>query len=222
MDSNYTMNFLEQLIRLFEYYADKVPLGIFTFFGSLIEEVIAPIPSPFVLTLAGSIAEVQQQPLLALLWISLVGACGKTLGAWFLYFVADKSEDILLTRFGKFLGVTHQEIEAIGKKFGKGHRDDIILLLIRSTPIIPSAPISLVCGLIKMNFRTFIGATFAGTYIRNLLYLYLGYTGVSNYETFLRGLNSAESTIQIIIFFIVLAFVGWAYYKRKAFKNKSD
>ena len=34
-------------------YADKLPLEIFLFIGSIVEEVIAPIPSPFVPVAAG-------------------------------------------------------------------------------------------------------------------------------------------------------------------------
>src|SRR3990167_9664077 len=95
-------------------YADKLPLEVFLFAGSIIEEVIAPIPSPFIPVGAGTVAAVQEKPLLFLFWLAGFGAVGKVIGAWVLYFAAYKAEDIVLGKFGKFLGVSHKEIESVG------------------------------------------------------------------------------------------------------------
>ena len=91
-----------KIIDLFEVYATQIPVEIFTFLGAFIEEVIAPVPSPIVMTLVGSIAAAQMTGLVFLFYLAIIGAVGKTLGAWLLYFITDKAEDLVFKRFGKF------------------------------------------------------------------------------------------------------------------------
>lgn len=214
------INFMQNIFDIFESYATRVPVEPFVLFGSFIEEVIAPIPSPLVMTVSGSIAKAQEQTFLFLILLAILGAVGKTLGAWVLYFLADKSEDIIIGKFGKVLGLTHKEIEGIGKRFNKGWRDNVFLFLARAIPIIPSAPVSVVCGLIKLNLKTYLSATFTGTCVRNMLYLYVGYAGLSSYKTVTEGLDSAESIVQIIIGVVIVSIIIWAYYKRRKMFHK--
>jgi membrane protein DedA with SNARE-associated domain len=209
------MDFINNSVKILESYATRMPIELFVFFGSFIEEVIAPIPSPFVMTLAGSIAKAQDQTISYLVILSILGAIGKTLGALVLYIIADKTEDIIISKFGKFLGVSHKDIERIGKRLNKGWRDNIFLFMARALPIIPSAPVSVVCGIIKINMKTYISSTFLGTCVRNMLFLYVGYVGVSSYEHILGGLDSIESLVQIAIGIILAGIIIWAYYKRR-------
>ena len=208
------MDLINNAVKLLEAQATRVPLELFVLMGSFIEEVVAPIPSPFVMTLSGSIAKAQGQLFLYLFILAAVGALGKTLGAWILYIIADKAEDVIVTKYGKFFGVSHREIESIGKRFNKGWQDNVFLFLARATPIIPSAPISVVCGLIKLNIKTYIFSTFLGTTVRNMLFLYVGYVGLSSYEHIVEGLDSVESIVQLLIGIIILGFIVWSYYKR--------
>lgn len=209
------MDFIQNAVQILESYATKVPLELFVLFGSFIEEVIVPIPSPFIMTLSGSIAKAQDQATYYLFLLAVFGAIGKTLGAWILYFVADKAEDVIVSKYGKFFGVTHKEIEGIGKRFNKGWQDNVFLFLARAIPIIPSAPVSVACGIIKLNMKTYLFSTFLGTCVRNMLYLYVGYVGLSSYEGIIGGLGSGESVIQLIIGIVVFGIIVWMYYKRR-------
>lgn len=208
------MHIFSEIVSYLEKSALVMPLELFIFFGSFVEEVIAPIPSPFILTLSGTIAATKGLALIALPYLALIGALGKTLGAWVLYYITDKLEDVILSKYGKFFGVSHKSVETIGKKFGKGWKDFFILLGLRSLPIVPSAPVSIVCGLIKINIRTYLIASFFGTFIRNLLFLYFGYAGVSSYQHVVSGLSDIESIVQLIMFVLVLGFIGYSYYTR--------
>lgn len=200
----------QQLIAM----AEKVPVEIFCFFGAMIEEIVAPIPSPLVMTVTGSIAEAQGQTFAYLFWLALIGAIGKTFGSWIVYMVSDKAEDVVIGKWGKFLGVGHKEVESIGKHFSGGWKDDVILFVARALPIMPTAPVSIVCGVIKVNMRTYIVSTFFGTYIRNMIYLYLGFAGLSTYQNLLGGLDSLESIVQVLMAGVVLGAVVFAYYRR--------
>lgn len=203
-----------KIIDLFEVYATQVPVELFTFVAAFIEEVIAPVPSPVVMTLAGSIAAAQETTLMFLLYLAVIGAVGKTLGAGLLYFITDKAEDLVFKRFGKFLGVSHKEIEGIGKHLNGSKWDDVVFFVIRCLPIMPSAPVSIVCGFIKFNFRSFITLTFFGTIIRNLFFLYFGYLGASNLERIMEGVTNIEAFVEIGIAAVIIVFIGWIYLKR--------
>lgn len=208
------MSMFQEAAVFIESFAAHIPLELYTFVASFIEEVIAPIPSPFVMTSAGSIAAAQGWPMLSLLGISVIGAIGKTIGGILLYVIADRAEDVIVKKYGKFFGVTHREIENIGKHF-KGHwRDDFMLFGIRALPIIPSAPVSIICGIIKVGWRTFILATFFGTIIRNLVFLYFGYAGLSSFEGIVNGLESVESIMQLLLAVVLGLVIIWIYWKR--------
>jgi membrane protein DedA with SNARE-associated domain len=192
-----------------------LPLPLFTFAGAMIEEVLAPIPSPLVMTLSGSLAASAGQAVAFLGWLALVGAVGKTLGSYLIYLIADKGENLVLGKWGKFLGVTHKEVEAIGKHLNHGWRDDIVLFLLRAIPIIPTAPVSIVAGLIRLNLRTYLVSTFLGTLVRNILYLYFGYTSLGALESLNEGLDSFESLGYVILAALMAVGIGYMYLQRK-------
>lgn len=195
--------------------AGYLPLELSSFTGGLVEEIVAPIPSPFVMAAVGSAAFSQGKKWLDLLMYAFWGALGKTLGAWCIYFLADKLEDVVVGKWGRFFGVSHAAIENIGKHFTGGWKDALAMFTLRALPIVPSSPVSFFGGVIKMNLKIFLLMTLLGNIPRNLAYIYLGFSGVSAYQSVLTGLNKAESVLQIMIFFSLLGFVGWVYYKRR-------
>lgn len=214
------MKIFDDLLAFLESIAVYLPLEIFVTIGSFVEEVVAPIPSPVMMVLAGSMAEAQNQTLWYLAWLAVFGSFGKTLGAWVLYVVADKLEDVIMGKFGRFFGITHKEIESIGKKLNGGWHDNVFLFITRAMPIIPSAPVSIACGIIKLNQKTYLSSTFGGTFLRNLMYLYLGYAGLENYKEISKGLEEFESYGQLLLLIVVAAVVVWAYYKRGKVYNR--
>jgi membrane protein DedA with SNARE-associated domain len=212
------MDILNKVIEYMEEVAHYVPLELYVLLGSFIEEVLAPIPSPLVMTLAGTLANSQNQPLIIIFWLAVLGATGKTLGAWVLYFLADKMEDVFVPRFGKFFGITHKDIENIGAKLDGSWKDNLFLFVARAIPVIPSAPVSLVCGLIKLNKKTYLTSTFAGTYVKDLMYLYLGYASIGNYKQLTQGFESVEDIGKVVLFAVILGVVVWSYIKRSKSK----
>jgi len=209
------MSFLENVEFFLLELARKVPVEIFAAIGSLVEEIIAPIPSPLVMMSAGTISRAQHRGFLYLLWIALIAAVFKTLGCWFFYFLGDKAEDVVTLRFGKFLGLSHKEVEKVGKLFSGSSRDGIVLALIRTFPIMPTTPISLACGFIKMDLKTYIVSTLVGVFWRSLMFLYVGYSGLFFLESMVGGINSAESIMNIVIGVAIVGLLAFIYYKRR-------
>ncbi|NCS97910.1 MAG: hypothetical protein GW762_04955 [Candidatus Pacebacteria bacterium] len=206
---------MQLIINWLESLAQHIPVTWFVFIGSLVEEVVAPIPSPLVMMLAGSISAKQGSPLLFLGLLAMIGSVSKTIGGAVMYVIADKAEDVLIDSFGKLIGVSHSDTEGLGKFFGKGKRDDIAIFLMRAIPIIPTTAVSVIAGIIRIPFKTFILSTFLGLMVRNLIYLYIGYTGIDALQTFSEDFNSLEK-----IGYSILAISGglalvWMYRKRQ-------
>lgn len=208
------VQFFIWLTQTLEAFATKVPLEVFVVIGSLVEEIVAPIPSPSILTLAGSIALSQEKTLLFLVWLAVLGSIGKTLGGWVLYWIGDKAEDIITHKWGKFFGISHKHIEQLGERFHKGHKDIILLTFLRSIPIFPSAPISIGCGVIKLPIKVYLLGTFLGTIVRGFIYIYLGYSGVELLKGLSTHLDRTETIIQLVLFLFLVLIIAWSYWKR--------
>lgn len=208
------MSVVQQLTDQMTSYANMVPLEFFIFLGAMIEEIIAPIPSPIVMTIGGTLARAQGQPLFYLLVLALIGAIGKTLGCYILYIISDKLEDVVVGKFGKFFGLSHKEIESLGKHFNGGPRDDIIIFFARAIPIVPTAPVSIICGVIKVKLRTYLVSSFLGTLFRNMFYLYLGYAGLASYENVMGHFESIEKIVTVTLGLALIVAIGLIWYAK--------
>lgn len=210
------MSFITQLTEMLTRVSTQLPLEMFVILGSFVEEIIAPLPSPLVMTLAGGLAEAQEYHLLAIVLLALLGAAVKTFGSYIYYILADKAEDLLIGTFGKFFGISHNEVESLGKHFSGGRKDEILIFLFRAIPVLPTSPVSVMAGLIKLPLKGFLLTTFLGLLIRNLIFLYIGYVGLASYQNILHRLESVESILTATAAVVVmLAIAGYWYTKNK-------
>lgn len=205
---------LQQLESWIENIAHTMPLEMFSFFGGAIEEIIAPIPSPLVMMTAGSLAAIQHYGFSYLLWLSVLGSAGKTAGTWVIYICAIKAEDFMLKYFGKFLGIDQRQIDALSSKLNQGWKDDVTLTLLRALPFMPSSILSVGCGLLKIHVRTVLVSSLIGNFIRNMIFLYIGYAGKTSFENLLRGMDSLESVMKIVLLLLLAGIIGWVYWNR--------
>jgi len=212
---------IDQLIIYLEQLAQDVPLTIFAFIGSVVDEVIAIVPSPFVPITAGTLAFEQNQALGFLFVIALTGTLGKTLATLLTYWVADKLEDFLThSKIGKILGVDKEEIEKYGRYLDGTGKDEIIMIVLRALPFVPTLPVSVIAGLIKLDIWTYIFSTFIGTYIRFMFYLVLAYEGVKKYSGLLDKFDTVDTVINITI---AATIMGWLFlFLRKKWDRVMD
>lgn len=198
----------------------SMPVEAFTFIGSFVEEVVAPIPSPIVMTLAGSLAHAQGYPFLYLFVLSGIGAAGKTLGAILVYAASYFAGVIFVEKFGRFFGVTHADIDKLRTKLDGGWKDLFLVTFFRALPIMSSAVVSIGCGVLRIGFWTYLVATIVGTVVRDFFYLYVGYSGVAAYHAMVDGFDSIESMIQLAIGACVVLFLAWLYLRRQRMKRR--
>ncbi|MFZ2522998.1 MAG: VTT domain-containing protein [Minisyncoccia bacterium] len=205
----------EQLEQILISLSNYVPLEIFAPVASVVEEIIAPIPSPAVMIVTGSLAALQEKTIYYLVFLALLGSLGKLLGSLFVYFVSDKVEDYFSGILEKFFGVTHEDIESFGKKLNGGYRDYLVMFLMRALPIIPSSVVSIGGGILKIPLKLFIVSTFLGSIVRDFIYIYFGYSGISILGGFLKKSESLESWIQLAVLAFVFGLFTWLYLRRR-------
>ncbi|MEA2056350.1 MAG: VTT domain-containing protein [Patescibacteria group bacterium] len=200
---------IESITTFLENLAHQIPLPLFAFIGSIIDEIIAIFPSPFVPIIVGTLAYSQGKTLTFLFLVALTGTIGKTLATLITYWVADKVEDWLSSsKIGAILGVDNHEIEKYGNYLNGTNRDEIIMIVLRALPFIPTLPVSIIAGMVKLNIKSFIFTTFVGTYIRFMFYLILAYEGVKKYQGLLETLDMTTMIMEIAIVTIVM---GWLF-----------
>lgn len=195
--------------------AQQVALPWFVVIGAAVEEIIAPIPSPLVMTAAGSIAKAQGASGIYLVVLAILGGFAKTAASWLVYVISDRAEDVVVGKWGKWLGVSSKEVEDLGKYFGNGVKDTLVIFLARVIPIMPTAPVSVACGVIKVNLKSYLAGTLLGTIGRSLIYLWLGFAGLASLESILHGLDSAEKVIQLVLVLGLGLGLGWLFWKRR-------
>ena len=203
----------EWLIDWLEALAQNVDPALFVFIGSFIVGIVAPIPSPLIMATTAALAHSLQLSSLEILWILLVAAGSKTLSSLLVYWLAFESEHLLVGRFGKYVGLSTEMIEGVGRWVGKGYWDELVLLLLRSLPIVPSIVVSAACGVFKIDLRTYLWTTFVGTFIRNGIFFSILYFGWSQAEVVWNLLDDRGELIALAA--IALAGAAWLAWQMK-------
>ncbi len=178
------MSIIDQIVAWLETLSKTINLELFVVIGSFLEEIIAPIPSPFVMTTAAALAQAQGYIFLQLFLLVAVASIAKTVSSYIIYFAADKLEDLVVGKLGKYIGLSHKLIEQIGSFLTGTWIDDLLMIIARALPFIPTSLVSAGAGVIKYNKRSFIVTTFLGVMIRNAFYLWVGYYGMTALENF--------------------------------------
>jgi membrane protein DedA with SNARE-associated domain len=194
----------------------SVPIEVFVFVGSLVEELVSPIPSTLIMGTAGSVANASEYAVVFLFWLSFVGNAGKIIGSVFYYMLGNKLEDVAVRKFGRYFGVTHCQVERLGKRFSGHWRDGITLFFLRLLPFVPTTPVSLACGIIRMPMRTFVVATFVGNFIKDFFYLLIGYMGLAAVRELFHFAVGIKYYVNIAVAagFVAFLFLLW-YHRRK-------
>jgi membrane protein DedA with SNARE-associated domain len=213
------MHALEALIVAL---AHTLPLELFVALGSFLEEVIAPIPSPSIMLIAGSFGVVQGYTFAKLASLVVLASIGKTLGGLTMYWIAWKLKDVALRVFGRFIDLKQDDIDRFGSRFTGTTRDYLVYIFFRSVPIIPSILLSFGSGVIRLPLRLFIVGTFVGTIVRDSFYITVGYKGTGILTSYLKNTSHAESILQYVTILCFGLFVLYLVVKRQLRKKRAQ
>lgn len=193
-----------------------LPLGVVgVFLASVIEEVVAPIPSALIMTMSGFIfvsGSFSIDTILALLFkVALPAALGVTIGSYFVYFIARYGGKILIERWGKYIGLYWSDIEKLQSYFSGTKKDDLIIGGARVLPFFPSVAISAFCGLIQMHPLKYFAISFIGVFFRGVILGIVGWQVGNVYAQYAVLIGKLEnvvliSTVVAILWFFVIKY----------------
>lgn len=205
---------IESLIHFLQ--INILPLGAFgVFLASIIEEVIAPIPSALIMTMSGFIfvsGEFSWSAISSLVFkVAIPAAFGVTIGSFFIYFIAKFGGRFVIEKWGKYVGLYWTDIETLQGKLTGTKRDELIITGARVMPIVPSVAISAFCGVIEMPIIKYFTISLIGTFIRGMILGTIGWQVGNVYEKYAKLISSIEnavllSTILGFIIFLVLKY----------------
>lgn len=192
--------------------SETVPVELFVLIGGFLEELIAPIPSPLVLGTAGTLIEVAGNGWVYMVWIAVIASVAKLIASLILYVLVDKFEDVFMDKFGKFLGVSHADVEGLGEKLEESPWVNFgVLFGLRALPVMSSAVVSVMSGFVKVDLKIYALATFLGNILRNLFFIGLGFYGLESASGLMDGMNSIESIMKLLAVATVIG--GFLYFR---------
>lgn len=196
-----------------------LPLGAFgVFLASVIEEVLAPIPSALIMTMSGFIFVPEGfsfSSILKLVFtVALPAAFGVTLGSYFVYFISRFGGRLVIEKFGKYFGLYLSDIEKLEQKMSGTSKDELVIGIARVIPVVPSVAISAFCGIIEMNVFKYFYITLAGTFVRGLILGTIGWQVGNVYEKYAALIQTLEKWILLSTILGLMIFVVIKYSKR--------
>lgn len=182
------------------------------------ENIFPPIPSEIILTFGGFMTTFSSLHV----WGVIVAATiGSVLGAIVLYILgrvlnAERLERLFDGRFGKLLHLKKEDVIKAEKWFNK-HGNKAVFLC-RFVPIVRSL-ISIPAGIARMELSSFLPLTVLGTFIWNVVLVYLGRFAGDAWHTVASYVN-VYSMITATFFALITLLIGVIFIKNRFFKNR--
>ncbi len=191
-------------------------LGVF--YGALLEEFFYVVPSSLVQLSAGAIllGELSMSwdlVVKSILWIGIPAAVGVTLGSLPYYALGYFGGKPAVLRWGKWLGVSWQQVEDIQKKFTKTWLDELIFTGLRALPILPSVALSVGPGVLRMPMRTYLLGSFFGTFIRATIMGFVGSRLGAGAASISKTIENAQ--VVGLVFFVITGLIVFYYWRKK-------
>lgn len=210
------------MINSFVTYIENVllPLGAWgVFIATLIEQIIAPIPSAFVQLGAGFFLVESPSFSVAILKVLTIVAIPSTLavgiGSVIVYYIAYFVGKPFVSKFGWYLGVTWDDVERVQKRMNNSKKDDWIIFTLRALPAVPTVVVDLFCGTVRYHIGRYIFLTLVGTYVRATIFGIAGWYAGELYIKYADIISSIEKYLLLGMVVAVFIFVYIKRYNRR-------
>lgn len=208
-----------------------LPLGALgVFVGSIIEEVIAIIPS-YIVQMGGGFVLLGSAPIdIYSLWklmmfVVFPASFGVTLGSLFVYYLVLKGGKPLVNRLTPILGINWERVEKfIETRAGKSN-ETLIVLFFRILPFMPSVVVCAYAGFIRMHVVKYLILTFIGTLVRAFVLGFIGWQTGALYSKYGERFQSYEHLGLILLAVGIGVYILMRvlkYRKRKAGSEKTS
>ncbi len=134
----------------------------------------------------------------------LLGGFGSTLGAWAFYYLGARGGRPALTRYGRYLFITEDEIDSADRFFRRW--GGYAVFFGRMVPLVRSF-VSIPAGIAKMDVRIFSVFTFIGSSIWAGLLAAAGYLLGENYQDVRDWLGPADIVVAAAVVLLGVVYV---------------
>ncbi|RDD53915.1 MAG: hypothetical protein BA066_01945 [Candidatus Korarchaeota archaeon NZ13-K] len=181
------------------------------FLGVMVETLVTLIPSPLVPMVAGFSLIPRGSSLLDVLIYSIVvigitGGSAATLGALIHYWMGLYGGRAIVERYGKYLGVSKEDLEKFSSILGEKNRN-FSLLLLRAVPVFPLSVVSIGAGILGIEVLPYAVVTLLGSLIRYSLLGILGFILGEAYDEASSWLDSFENLLIVAAIIILLIYL---------------
>ena len=171
------------------------------FFLMMLESMIVPVPSEFVMPFAGFLVA---QGSFNVVLVILVSTLGSITGSLLFYYIGTTGGLTLVQRYGKYVLVDTEDIKKTEAWFNK--RGDLTIFLARLIPVVRHL-ISLIAGIAKMNVKKFTIYTIFGAALWNGILTYLGLFLGQHWDKVSQYMENLDLVIVILLIVGCLYFV---------------
>ncbi len=190
-------------------------IGVFLLI--MIENIFPPIPSEIILTFGGFMTTYTKMNV----WgVTLAATAGSVMGAIILYVIGrvlntERLERLFDSKLGKFLQLKKEDVKRAEKWFLK--RGNKAVFFCRFVPIVRSL-ISIPAGGARMKFSSFLTLTVIGTFIWNVVLVFLGRIAGNAWETIAHYVD-IYSMIAAAFFAVVATLIVAIFVKKRFLKR---
>ncbi|MDI6734343.1 MAG: VTT domain-containing protein [Patescibacteria group bacterium] len=213
---------IQEIILKLSPFIEQYGLGaVFVF--SILEEVIAPIPSSLALMAAGFFLLPDSTGIdffIALIKILIPASLGLTIGSMLVYSFAYLGGKPLVLKIGKWFGISWQKVEEFERKIALSSTDEWFIFGLRALPFMPNVAVSLVCGIIRYPIKSFIMPTFFGCFVRALTMSLVGWSLGEAYIIYAERIANIGNFIILLSGVIVLILT--VYFLLRKNRTKID
>ncbi len=190
--------------------------GAWGVFGAtMLEEIIAPIPSPIVPLAAGFFllplsSSLTLAVMKAITLIALPVSLGVSLGSSIMYAIGYFGGKPFVEQTRRWSGIDWHDVERTEARLTSGRGDEITLFVLRLLPIIPGVAISGLSGIIRYPYKKFIAITAVGSFLRAFALGLIGWQAGELYVTYASTIAHFEK-IGLAVVLLVLICAASAY-----------
>lgn len=180
-----------------------------------VENIFPPIPSEVILTLGGFFTVNNAN--LSILGMAVAATIGAVVGALVLYgvgriFSRERIEGWLDGRLGQVLRLKREDVGRAQAWFDK--RGKVTVFLCRFVPVIRSL-ISIPAGMARMSLPVFLVLTTVGTFLWNLVLVWLGSVFGESWHVVVNYVGAASTVVMVLLGLALVALVIWWFVRRR-------
>lgn len=144
--------------------------------------------------------------------VVLPASLGVTIGSLFVYAIEYFVGSPFIKRWGKYLGVSWEDIQKAEGRFSSGHSDNMILFALRSVPVVPSVAISVFCGFIRYRLWDHLIFTLIGSLVRGAI------LGIMRWQFGMLYLELSQQISfleELVLGVLIVILAIYLYHRRK-------